>query len=166
MKRVSALFLLLSLSCQSSPKSAPLPEKVEIGTKIESVSFTDIRYLRRTLDDFGEKKGIVLVFTTTGCPVANRYLPRLAKMGKSYRKKGIQFVAVNVGSGDSVVDMASSMVEHKVGFPVVKDWDGEVAKAVGARRTPEVVLLDSDRILRYRGHVPALRLGGQLIVQL
>ncbi len=161
MKRVFPLLLLLSLSCQSSPKSLPLPERVEIGSKIENVSFTDIRYLRRTLDDFGEQKGIVLVFTTTGCPVANRYLPRLARMEKKYRKKGIQFVAVNVGSGDSVVDMASSMVEHKVGFPVVKDWDGEVAKAVGARRTPEVVLLDGDRILRYRGHVDSqYRVGG------
>ncbi len=167
MKRVFPLLLVLSLSCQYSsnpepgPEPGPVPDPVEIGAKIGNLRFTDIRYLRRSLDDFGEKKAYVLVFTTTGCPIANRYLPRLAEMEKKYRKRGVQFAAVNVGSGDSIVDMASSMVGHGAAFPVVKDWDGSVAKAVGAQRTPEVVVLDSGRHLRYRGHVDGqYRVGG------
>ena len=150
MKRVFPFLLVLTLSCQSSPK---VEERVEIGSAIGRVGFTDIRYLRRTLDDFGAKKATVLVFVTTGCPIANRYLPRLDSLEKEYRLRGVQFLAVNVGSGDLIVEMAASALEHGLAFPVVKDWDGSVARAVGARRTPEVVVLDADRTLRYRGHV-------------
>ena len=59
MKRVFPFLLVLTLSCQSSPK---VEERVEIGSAIGRVGFTDIRYLRRTLDDFGAKKATVLVF--------------------------------------------------------------------------------------------------------
>src|SRR4051794_32086495 len=92
-----------------------------IGRRIADLEFKDIRYLSRTLDDFGKKKVFVVVATNTTCPVAQRYLPVVAKMEAGYRDRGVQFLALNVGAGDSIIEMAAQAVEAGVEFPFVKD---------------------------------------------
>jgi hypothetical protein len=126
---------------------------VKVGTKIGALGFKDIRYLPRSLDDFKDKKAFVLAFTTTGCPLAERYLGVLEGLEKEFRSKGVQFLAINVGADDSIVDMATQAVEHEVGFPFVKDWDGNCAIKLGVTRTPTVVILDAKYTLLYRGRI-------------
>ena len=38
-------------------------------------------------------------------------------------------------------------------FPVLKDFDHKAADAFGAKRTPEVFLLDAGRVIRYHGRI-------------
>ena len=133
----------------------------KLGEPVGKLKFTDIHYLPRTLDDFGSKKAFVLVFLDTGCPLANRYLPTLQSLETDYRGKGVQFVAVNASESDSVVAMATQAVRHDVEFPFVKDPGGVCAKALGVTRTPEAVVLDGEKRLRYRGRIDdQYRLGG------
>jgi thiol-disulfide isomerase/thioredoxin len=87
---------------------------IALGAKLPALTFTDIRYLPRTLDDFGAKKAYVVVFTTTGCPLVERYLPVLQRLETAYRGKDVQFLALNVGLHDSIVSMAAHAVEHEV----------------------------------------------------
>lgn len=143
------LSLALLLVTLSPAHAAPVP----IGTKVGNLAFTDIRYVQRSLADLGPAKATVLVFTTTSCTLVPPYLAVLDKMDRDYRAKGVRFLAVNVGTGDTIVEMAAQMVDLKVGIPVVKDFDGEAVTALGVKRTPEVVLLDSERKLCYRGRV-------------
>ena len=42
---------------------------------------------------------------------------------------------------------------HGVGFPILKDLNQQVADAAGATRTPEVVVLDENHRIRYRGRI-------------
>jgi hypothetical protein len=134
-------------------------EAVKVGDRAGKLKFTDIRYLPRTLDDFGDRKAFVLVFTNTGCPLAGRYLPVLQALARDY--KDVQFVAVNAAEEDSVMAMAAQAVRHEIEFPFVKDPGGACARALGVRRTPEVVVLDGEHRLRYRGRVDdQYRLGG------
>src|SRR5919109_359515 len=81
--------------------------EVPLGTTVGNLTFKDIHYLPRSLDDFGKKKAFVLVFTNTTCPVVQRYLPTLKALEKEYRDKGVQFLAINVGADDSIVQMAA-----------------------------------------------------------
>src|SRR5207249_3487972 len=107
------------------------------------------------------KNAFVLCFTNTTCPLVQRYLPVLQALEKEYRDKGVQFVAVNCGAEDSIVAMAAQAVEFNVAFPFVKDFDAQCVSALGVTRTPEVVVLDDDRRLRYRGRIDdQYRLGG------
>lgn len=135
--------------------------KVPIGTVVEDFSFKDIRYLSRNLSEFGDSEAYVVVFTTLDCPLVKRYMPRLAELEKEYRDRGVRFVAVNVGPGDSIVEIARQAVEAGAEFPFVKDFDGEVVAALGASRSPEAIVLDSQRRLVYRGRIDnQYRLGG------
>ena len=131
----------------------------KIGDKLGQITFTDIRFLPRTLSDLAsqhdpvQKRAFVLVFTNTTCPLVQRYFPRLKELDAEFGRQGIQFVAVNVGPNDSVFDMATQAVEFDVPFPFVKDIDGSCAAACGVQRTPEVVMIDADHRLRYRGRI-------------
>ncbi len=137
------------LACRFAHADAP----AKIGAEVPNLAFKDIRYLQRSLSDFGEQKAYVLVFTTTRCPLVLRYLPTLNRLEKEYRAKSVQFVAVNVGPEDSILDMGAQAVKHGCEFPFVKDFDHECVKTLGVKRTPEVVVLDGKRKLRYRGRI-------------
>lgn len=141
--------------------AAHAQDAAKIGERVGKLKFTDIRSLPRTLDDFGKKKAYVLVFTNTTCPLAQRYLPVLQAMDKEYRGQEVQFVAVNSAEEDTILAMATNAVRHEVEFPVVKDFGAACAKSLGVKRTPEVVVLDSEKHLCYRGRIDdQYRLGG------
>ncbi len=156
--RLLILVLVVTLLATATVRSQ---DTQKIGDPIAKLRFTDIRYLPRTLDDFGKKHAYVLVFTSTSCPLVKRYLPTLQAMEKEFRSKGVQFVAINSAEEDSIVMMATQAVQYKMEFPFVKDFGGGCARALGVRRTPEVLVLDAERRLRYRGRIDdQYRLGG------
>ncbi len=107
-----------------------------IGSKVADFTFKDIRYLPRSLADFGEKKAYVLAFTTLDCPVVQRYLPRLKALDEAYRDQGVQFVAVNVGPSDDIREVAYQALQADADFPFTKDFDGQVVRAVARRARP------------------------------
>ncbi|MBI5365235.1 MAG: redoxin domain-containing protein, partial [Planctomycetes bacterium] len=89
------------------------------------------------------------------CPVAQRVLPRLAEMEPAWRARGVQFLAVDVGPKDELVEVAARAVDQGVEFPFARDFDGGVLRALTPARTPEVVVLDGEKKLVYRGRVDA-----------
>jgi thiol-disulfide isomerase/thioredoxin len=145
--------VLALVAVMLSASASVADDKVKVGDRVGKLKFTDIRSLPRTLEDFGAKKAFVLVLVNTSCPVAQRYLPTLQAMEKEYRGKDVQFVAVNSAEEDTLIAMATHAVKFEVEFPVVKDFDASVARAVGATRTPEAVVLDGEKRLVYRGRI-------------
>lgn len=127
--------------------------KPAVGTKVGNLPFTDIRYASRSLDDFRDAKAVALVFVANGCPIAERYLPALQTLYTDYAPRGVAVVAVNVGADDSVSGMAAAAVRAGCALPFVKDFDHGCARALGVTRTPEAVVLDADRAIRYRGRI-------------
>ena len=115
--------------------------------------FLDIRYLPRSLADFPAGEAFVLFFSTTTCPLVQRYYPKVDLLAQAYRDRGIRFLSVNVGPEDDIAEMATQVIEQEVTVEVVKDHRGEVASAVGIDRSCGVVLLDGKRRLRYRGRI-------------
>jgi hypothetical protein len=161
------MLTLLAVYNVAAAVAAEIPARPKIGNKVAAMTFTDIRFLPRSLDDLTSdrdrvpKRAFVLVFTNTTCPVVQRYLPRLTALDDEFCDQGVQFLAVNVGPDDSVFDMATQAVEFDVPFPFVKDNGSSCVAACGVQRTPEVVLIDADHRLRYRGRIDdAYRLGG------
>jgi mono/diheme cytochrome c family protein/thiol-disulfide isomerase/thioredoxin len=147
-RRLLPLLLVLAPAALHADESA-----VPIGAKVADLSFKDIHYLSRSLDDFPDAGVFVLVFTNTSCPVVRRYMPTLRRLDKDYRGRGVQFLAVNAGEDDTVTAMAAQAVQYEADFPFVKDAPGRWVRALGVRWTPEVVVLDAGRRLRYRGRI-------------
>ena len=157
------LIPILALADESTQENRISPRPAKIGEVIRDLRFKDIRYLPRSLDELGKRKAYVFVFTNTTCPLVQRYLPRLKSLDEEYGPQGVQFVAVNVGTGDTIQDMASHALEYGALFPFVKDTDGSCTRRLGVQRTPEVAVLDAKHRLVYRGRIDdQYRLGGAL----
>jgi peroxiredoxin len=155
------LSICLALRPHVASRTVADEKPIRLGDKVPQLTFKDTRYLPRSLDDFPQQKAYVLVFTATDCPLVERYLPVLQKLESAYRGKSMQFLAINVGPGDSILNVATQAVEHGMEFPFVKDTEAKWAPALGVTRTPEVVVLDAERRMRYRGRIDdQYRLGG------
>jgi thiol-disulfide isomerase/thioredoxin len=125
----------------------------KIGDVVPELRFKDIRYASHSLRDFSDKRAIVLISTNTTCPLVQKYWPKLNRLSGEYREQGVQFVAMNVAPDDAIAEMAQQGIDFSVTFPFVKDCDGSCVQALGFQRTPEVVVLDASRRLRYRGRI-------------
>ena len=161
MKAVTFLLAGLLLVRGSSTTAGSAPDAVKTGEAVPLLQFTDIRGLQRSIEDFEEHRAVVFVFTSTTCPMARRVLPQLAEMYQRYREQQVVFVAVNVGAGDTIRDMAAQALELDIPFCFVRDADLSVANSLGITRTPQVCVIDQNRVLRYRGRVDdQVRIGG------
>jgi peroxiredoxin len=124
-----------------------------IGAKVADFTLPDIDNQPHSLRGYKDKKAIVVVFVGVECPIANLYLPTLAELHKKYAGKGVQFLTINSNDQDSFADVVTHARERKLPFPMLKDAEHKAADALGARRTPEAFLLDSGRVIRYRGRI-------------
>lgn len=149
----SLVFVAGLTACRAQAEEAATP--VHVGDKVANFTFTDSRYLPRSLTDLGDHAATVVVFTTLDCPIVQRYLPKLKELEAAYRGRDVQFLALNVGPQDDPVEVASLSIAADWPFPVGKDYDGQVVSALGATRVPEVVVLDREHSLRYRGRIDA-----------
>ncbi len=106
-----------------------------------------------SLDETKDRKAVVVVFLGTQCPINNAYLPRLAELCRTYEPRGVQFVAINANDSDTPAAIAEHARAHKLPFPVLRDEAQVATDRLGAKRTPEAILLDGKRQIRYRGRI-------------
>ena len=157
--RIALLMAALAAGLGRGTARADAPAR--IGEVVTDLRFKDIRGLVRSAADLGRKRAYVLVFVTTDCPLVRRTLPKLVDFDVAYRDRDVQFVAVNVGAGDSLKDMAAQAIEFGAPFPFVKDEGLACATRLGIERTPEAVVFDDRWRLVYRGRIDDQeRLGG------
>ncbi len=95
----------------------------------------------------------VVCFLGTECPLAKLYGPRLQQLSEMYASQNIDFIGVNSNLHDSMEECRSYAKSHGVTFPMLKDVGNKVADAYEVTRTPEVVVVDSNFEIRYRGRI-------------
>jgi peroxiredoxin len=105
------------------------------------------------LADFAKSRAIVVIFMGTACPVNNAYMPTLVSLSRKYDAVKVQFVGINANPGDTPAEIAAHAKRYDLPFPVLKDSQGTVADLFGARRVPEVFVLDERRQVVYRGRI-------------
>ena len=113
---------------------------------------------RYSLSSFQDKRLLVLLFISNGCPTVKACQERMIRIQKDYSGKKVQLLALNsnnsyLSPADTYAEMVLRNREKSFNFPYVKDEDRTVARAYGAVCTPHVFLLDEERRLRYKGRI-------------
>ncbi len=124
-----------------------------IGHRVPNVVLNGVDGKPRALDDFADKRAILLIFVTTECPIANRYLPVLAQLAKKNADQPVQLLAIYSSPTDDAEKIAAHVKQFHIDFPALDDRDQLLMQAVGAERSAEVFLLDARRAIRYRGRI-------------
>lgn len=121
-----------------------------LNTIIKDLSFFPINAQRFRLSDLKDKKAIVIVMRESGCPISEKYGPRIAQLEKQY-SKDIQFIYNYVGQ---IQPENSAQKElKKFGFkgPYTIDSQQKAINALKAKTTGDVFILMPDRRLIYKG---------------
>ena len=100
-----------------------------------------------------QSQATVVCFLGTECPLARLYGARLQRLADEFADEGVTFVGVFSNQQDSLGDIRTFIREYSITFPVAKDSRNLVADQFLATRTPEVVLLDRQLKVRYRGRI-------------
>jgi len=111
-----------------------------------------------SLEDFKEKKIVIVMFSCNHCPTVKAYEDRFVELQKDYKDKGVVLVAINPNDDekypeDSFKNMKVRAKEKGFNFPYLRDETQSVARLYGAERTPEVFVFDKKRALRYHGRI-------------
>ena len=98
----------------------------------------------------------VVVFTCNHCPYALAWQDRIAEVANDYAARGVRVLAVNSNDADryprdSLDAMKDRVSREQWTIPYLHDATQEVARAYGAKVTPDVFVLDAEGRLRYRG---------------
>jgi peroxiredoxin len=99
---------------------------------------------------------VVVVFTCNHCPYALAWHERLADVAHDYGFRGVRTLFVNPNDGerypaDSLDAMRTRVAEEGWSVPYLHDAAQDVARAYGARTTPDVFVIDGEMGVRYRG---------------
>jgi len=126
---------------------------VGLAERLASTKRTDFQGKDWAWSELAGEKGTVVVFLGTQCPLAKLYTPRIEELSTKYAKSGMRFVAVDPNVQDSLAEMGAHARKHQLTIPFIKDPDQSLADLLGATRTPEVCVLDTNAQLRYRGRI-------------
>lgn len=111
-----------------------------------------------SLEEFKDRKALVVVFTCNHCPYANAWEGRLLDIQRDYGPKGVGVVAINPNDErqypqDSMAEMVKRAKAMNYTFPYLRDESQAMARAYGAQVTPHILVFDAGRKLRYQGRV-------------
>ena len=97
----------------------------------------------------------VVVFTCNHCPYALAWHDRLMDVARDY--PDVRFYAINPNDAERYPHDSFEAMKERVNadggwpMPYLRDESQDVARAYGARTTPDVFVIDADGVLRYRG---------------
>jgi hypothetical protein len=124
-----------------------------VGQMVEDVAFTGTKGSKHKLSSVANQRAIVVAMTSTSCPLSKKYLPTLSSLAKKYSSRGITWVLVNPIATDKAADIeraADSLSENAI---YVHDREGALAKAMKARTTTDVIVVDAARTVVFHGAI-------------
>ena len=138
-----------------------------LGTPAPDFTLRDTDGTLVSLNDFNDKKGLVVMFICNHCPFVKLLREELAAFANEYQEKGLGVVAISANDitthpDDSPEKMADEKRNFGYDFPYLYDETQEVAKSYKAACTPDFYLFDADMKLVYRGQFDDARPGNDI----
>lgn len=136
-----------------------------LGTKAPDFQLPDVVSGQMTsLDNFTDKKALLVMFICQHCPFVQHIKDELAKLSKDYQSEAVGIVAISSNDvenypQDSPEHLKLMVKEKGLLFPILYDQTQDVAKAYTAACTPDFFLFDDSRSLVYRGQLDDSRPG-------
>ena len=129
------------------------PEECGIGRPVPRLEWRDLTGRPGRLGEVGALRGQLVVLTDTSCPLTGKYAPVVARLQGRCLEAGIQLLLLNTDPGEEREALLAWSELHGISAPYVHDTTGGLARALGARTTTDVFLMDAEGMLVYRGAI-------------
>jgi hypothetical protein len=99
-------------------------------------------------------KAIVFLFTSTDCPISNRYAPEVKRLAKTFVPQGAMFRLIYPDPGQDTTAIRAHMTAfaYAGALQALRDPKHALVASVGATITPEAVVWANGRV-QYRGRI-------------
>lgn len=114
-------------------------------TTVDNFSLNNERMEKISLEQFKDKKAVVVLFTSSNCVWSVRYEERIQKLYDTFKNKEVAFLAIN-SNDPGMLNKAgkNKRTTNPFPFPYLLDEDQTVAKMFKATKNPEVFVLTYD----------------------
>ena len=98
-------------------------------------------------------KVVVFVFVSSECPISNKFMPELERLGQRFSTNDVSFTLVYPNASDTEGKIRKHREEFKLSGNFLRDDKHELVKKAGVTMTPEAAVFDEMRNVVYRGRV-------------
>lgn len=132
---------------------------VKVGDKAPEFTLKDTDGKEVKLSDF-KGKIVVLEWFNPDCPFVKKHHDANKTMVTTFEKfkaQGVVWLAINSGAagkeGAGLERNKQAKADWKLPFPILLDETGKVGKTYGAKRTPEMYIINKDGTIAYEGAI-------------
>jgi len=152
MKRVLTALALTATLGVAIPAFAA--DAAEVGKPAPAFTLKDETGKEHSLAQY-QGKIVVLEWTNPGCPFVQRHYKAKTMQTtlKGFDAKKVVWLAVDSTSTNTVDTDVSWKKEQAFTYPILRDTEGTVGHAYGARTTPHMYVIDEKGVLRYAGAI-------------
>lgn len=98
-------------------------------------------------------RATAFIFTTTDCPIANRYAPEIARLYERFAKQGIRFWLVYANPSEQPAVIRDHVQKFGLAVPALRDLQHDLVQRLGMTVTPETAVVDREGKTVYRGRI-------------
>jgi peroxiredoxin len=134
--------LLLSFSFTVSAQPSDHIEDFKLNNLVSGNEFS--------LKDYAATPTVVIIFTSLHCPYAKLYNQRITKLIADFESDQVRFVLINPTNPSTYPQDASDNLKQVIAnnrwkVPFLTDPSQQVARLLGAEKTPEVFVLSQQQ---------------------
>ena len=132
------LLLILSAFTVSPKQGSGYVEDFTLPNVVTGKSFS--------LKEYDDASTVVIIFTSLYCPFAQLYEARIDKLIDDYQEEDTRFILINPTNPsqhqeDTMENMVRTAQERKLLTPFLVDSQQRTARLLGAKKTPEAIVL-------------------------
>ncbi len=139
---LAASLLTVSLACADDTRPAPQP-----GLTMPAFALFDLDGRLHRLPDYAEPV-LVVNFFAYWCDTWIKQLPQLKELSRQQADLDFRLIGISV-DGQWSDARRKVLRDQKLTFPVLLDGRSELARQIGLRRVPTVLVLDRQRRVTY-----------------
>ncbi len=134
----------------SAAERGPVPP----AGAVQNFSLRDEHGIARELYTQTNSKALVLIFTTTGCPIVQKSVPTIKRLRDEFSPRGVLFWFINSNPDDDPGAVTEEAKDFKIDLPILLDHTQSVARGLAATRTAEVFCIEPKTwTVFYRGAI-------------
>ena len=154
----SFLSLAVCAACiAAGPEAKPAPSTQPATAPIE---LNDIAgAVHRPLEMPVGVRATIIIFVSTECPICNAYAAEIGRISAEYRRQGFDFYLADEDADESADAIASHARDFSLPGPLLLDRHHDLARRLGAKITPESVVVSPSSEILYHGRIDDLYFG-------
>jgi hypothetical protein len=105
------------------------------------------------MEEIPTRKATVFLFTTTECPISQRYSPVVRRLHQEFDAAGARFVLVFADPADTAAEIRAHLQRFDLAMNAVRDPRHDLVRLTRVTVTPEAAVFDAAGRMVYRGRI-------------